>query len=75
MRIIIIKVIKLKTDDGLVEFKDEIKVGKEYAVDSDSKRWVGWFHVPTMTSVQRVSIRAINGKWFPIELFKIEEKI
>ena len=67
--------IKLKTDDGLVEFSPGIEVGREYIVDLNSIRrdqTLMHFDIKGASINHRKDlIWTWDGQWLPMECLKI----
>lgn len=66
-----VELTKTITDDGLIEFEDDVPVGRRYLVDLDSRQVValqvdgapGCFHMKEI-------IYTIDGAWLPVECLK-----
>lgn len=66
--------VKLKTDDGLVEMKDHIQIGAQYNVDMNSKRMVKGFNIEKKILWEREVIDIVDSEgrwWMPTELLSI----
>jgi len=73
-KIVTAKLIKHKTDDGLVEMKDDIPLGKIYEVDLNSIQTGHGFNMVKRIKWEREVIYAKDGNewlWFPTELLDI----
>lgn len=68
---VIARLIKKKTDDGFVEMKDDVPIGKEYEVRLETKQTIRGIHTPTCTLWSREMIQATDGGWLPTELLNI----
>lgn len=70
------KLIKIKSDDGLFEIKDDSTLGKEYFVDLKSIRVVKGFNTTQKVEWEKEIVNLIdeNGScgWMPTELLEIE---
>jgi hypothetical protein len=64
------KVIKRKTNDGLIELEDHVLLGKIYEVDLSSRRILKGKNIEKSVFWSREMILA-EGSWFPIELLEI----
>lgn len=71
--------IKTVSDDGIVELKDGVQVGKEYVVELQSIRATGWGKRDDPESaINRFSIfvydcpECLEGSWMPLEFLKLE---
>jgi len=71
--ITIAKLIKLKTDDGLMEMNDDIPLGKNYVVDTDTKRIVRGFNLEYGKEWEREIIFTPSDGFLPTELLEIPE--
>lgn len=74
MKIIIARLVKSKTDDGLWEMQDHIELGKAYFVDVDSIQVIKAFHKEKKIFHERKMILDIEvGKWIPLEFLDLNE--
>lgn len=68
--------IKRCTDDGMVEFRDDVPLGKMYDVGLDSVRTVTLCHLERGVLHRKEIIDAYDGRddagWLPTELLRIE---
>ena len=64
------KLIKRKTDDGLMEIEDHIPLGKIYEVDLSSRQPVKGKNIEKSVFWEREMILS-DGEWFPTELLEI----
>jgi hypothetical protein len=71
MNLIKARLAKLRTDDGLVEFRDGVELGKLYVVDLDSKErhWMRNFDFNVRH--EKDIIRTQDGKWLPFECLEL----
>lgn len=70
--------IKHTTDDGLVEMKDDIPLGKIYQVDLDTIRNGEGFNTVKKVKWEREVVDVLDGqhwKWMPTEILSIEREI
>jgi len=57
------------TADGLVEFNDDVPLGKEYIVDADTITEMGMFNTEKNVEHTKVIVREYpSGMWMPMEL-------
>lgn len=68
---VIATLIKTKSDDGLIEMLPQIKVGKTYRVDLDSRRPGLLWNREFQKSHEKEIIDVDNGLWMPTELLEI----
>ena len=66
------KLIKRKTDDGLVEVHDHVPLGRIYQVDLSTRKMSRGMNLNTGQIWERETV-LIEGLWFPTELLEIEE--
>jgi len=67
--------IKRTTDDGLVEIKDNVKIGKVYQVDDNTIRAAAGLNFEQNKIWIRLIVDVIDNEnimWFPTELLRIE---
>jgi len=72
--IVAAKLIKHKTEDGLVEMKDTIPLDKTYEVDLNSIREAQGYNMKHSVRWEREVIDVKDGnrwEWFPTELLDI----
>jgi len=67
-----LKLIKRKTDDGLMEIEDNIPLGKIYEVDLSTKKSLRGMNIQTGQLWERLMVQ-IDGQWFPLELLEVIE--
>lgn len=68
--IVVVKLIKRKTEDGLLEFYEDVPIGNKYVVYKEPVLVEG-LHKPTCTYWQREMYEAVDGGWLPTELLEI----
>jgi hypothetical protein len=74
MRIVEMKLVKRKTDDGMMEVHNSIPLGKTYKVDLDSLQKQRMYNTDYNQEHQKVMIRDLEtGGWFPYELLGVKE--
>ena len=66
------RLVKLKTDDGLFEVRDEVPLGKMYDVWLDSKKVVEGKNTVKNIFWKREVIWVSNFRWIPTELLEIQ---
>ena len=66
------KLIKRKTDDGMMEIQNDVPLGRIYKFDLKTKRMQKGMHLDTKTIWEREMV-LVEGSWFPTELLEIEE--
>jgi len=66
------KLIKRRTDDGMFEVKDHLKIGLKYYIYINSIILSDGFHTPTKTPWHREIVFCTDGQWLPTELLKID---
>jgi hypothetical protein len=62
------------TDDGLMEFRDDIPLGKVYLVDLSTRRILEGFNFVKGMCWQREMVEVVGGGWLPTELLTWPEK-
>jgi uncharacterized protein YajQ (UPF0234 family) len=67
------KLIKRKTDDEMMEFEDDIPLGKIYKVDLETKQKIQGLNIITNNIWEREMIMDITGSFLPTELLEIGE--
>jgi len=68
----IVKLAKRSTADGLLQFMDDVPLGKKYAVLTEPILMQG-VHRPTGTYWQRSMYQCVEGGWLPVEVFEESE--
>jgi len=69
MRIVEMKLVKRKTDDGLMEVHDNIQLGKIYKVDLDTLQKQRMYNTTYKKEHEKVMILDVEtGGWFPYEI-------
>lgn len=69
MNIVKAKLKKRATEDGLIEFQNNVPLGKEYIVDADTIEEVGMFNYEKKVEHRKVIIREYPSRqWLPMEL-------
>lgn len=72
MRLVKAKLIKHVTNDGLMEMKNDIPLGKIYNVDSDTLRNVRAYNVEKRKHHIKMMVMDVNNNAFlPMELLEI----
>ena len=64
------KLIKRKTDDGMMEVQEEVPLGRIYKFDLKTKRMQKGMNLDTGTIWEREMV-LVKGSWFPTELLEI----
>jgi len=67
------KLIKRKTDDGLIELEDHVPLGKVYEVDLSTRAIRRGKNIEKSVFWER-EIILTEGQWFPTELLEICEE-
>lgn len=70
-RFVTAKLVKRTTDDGLVEVKDDVPLGREYQVDLDSIEILTLINKLKNKEHTKEVIWADNSRWIPTELLSI----
>lgn len=65
-----VQLVKKATDDGLVEFEDDIPLGRVYLVELDSRRTVMLLNDDTGGAHLKDIIYTVDGAWLPVECLK-----
>ena len=65
------KLIKRVTDDGLMEMKDDIELGKVYNVDLSCVHRTAGYNIDHKRFWEREMVMVDSGEWFPLELLDI----
>jgi hypothetical protein len=65
------KLVKLSTDDGMVQMLDGVPLGKEYEVDVNSICVQKMYNMPLDTFHTKEIVWASNGLWLATELLDI----
>jgi hypothetical protein len=73
MRIVEMKLVKRKTDDGLIEIYDHVKLGKIYKVDLDTLQKQRLYNKDYQKEHDKLMIHVTDGGWFPYELLGEKE--
>ena len=63
--------IKLKSDDGLIEARGNIQLGKKYLVDINSKCELRLYNMEFKEEHTKEVLTTSEGGWVPTELIKI----
>lgn len=74
MGIVIAKLIKRVTSDGLMSMGDQVSLGKEYQVKLNTKQFQSGFNYIKKEFWRREMIEDANGGWLPTELLQWEGK-
>jgi len=75
MNIVIAKLKAHVTTDGLVEFFEDVPLGKEYTVDCDTVEEVQMFNAEKGVKHTKVIIREYpSGSWMPLELLSLGDE-
>lgn len=72
--IVIARIKKLITDDGLMEVSDHIKIGQEFRVDTNCKEIMTFEHIETGEEHDKEMIQMyphVLGGWLPMELIEL----
>jgi len=67
------RLVKRKTDDGLMEMSEGAPLGKEYLVDLSTRAMKKGYNYIHDKSWQREMIRDVAGGWLPTELLEVDE--
>lgn len=67
--IIVVRLVRRATADGLLEFKDDVPIGTKYIVYKEPCTMHG-MHVPTGTNWARSMYETIEGGWLPTEVLE-----
>jgi hypothetical protein len=60
------------TEDGLMEFQDDVPLGKVYQVDADTIEEVRMYNAEKGVEHTKVIIReSPSGNWLPLELLSL----
>lgn len=65
--------IKLKTDDGLLQMRPHIQLGKVYEVDPTTRKAEKGVNTDKCVLWEREIILTENGEWLPTEMLDIKE--
>lgn len=65
-----VELVKTATDDGLVEFEDDVQIGRRYLVDLDSQQVVMLQNDATGGYHMKEIIYTVEGSWLPVECLK-----
>ena len=60
--------IKKKTDDGLIEIQDSVKLGTKYLIDPTTEKTISGFNFKKGKAWTRNLVMANDGTWLPSEL-------
>lgn len=71
MTLVKARLAKLATDDGLVEFKDGVELGREYLIDLDSKQRCWMRNFDRNVRHEKELVYADNGRWLPFECLEL----
>ena len=72
MKIVKAKLIKHKTDDGLMEMQEDIPLGKIYLIDSDSLQNVQAYNMEKHVRHEKMMVNDItNDAYLPMELLEL----
>jgi hypothetical protein len=65
-----VELVKKATDDGLVEFEDDVPLGRKYLVDMESTRVILLLDDTTGGCHMKEIIYTVDGMWLPTECLK-----
>jgi hypothetical protein len=65
-----VELVKKATDDGLVEFEDDVPLGRKYLVDMESTRVILLLDDMTGGCHMKEIIYTVDGMWLPTECLK-----
>jgi len=68
------RLIKRKTDDGLMELEDHVPLGRIYRVDTHSRRVWNCVHIPSGRVHEKEMIQLYPHQpcgWLPVELLEL----
>ena len=71
MNLVKARLVKIRTDDGLVEFHESTPIGKEYTVDLDSVRTRRMWNTDHDCEHEKVIVSAVGGRWLPLECLEL----
>lgn len=72
--IVTAKLVKVKTEDGLMEICDPSLLGKEYLIDLSTKRMRSGFNITHNKQWEREMVQdSTNGGWLPTEMLEWDE--
>jgi len=71
--IVTAKLIKRKTNDGLMEVQDSVPTGRIYKVNLKTKKMQKGMNLDTGKIWDREMV-IVEGQWFPTELLEIEDQ-
>ena len=74
MALIKVKLVKLKTTDGLVEMNPGVSTGKVYYVDLESLQERMMYNVSRRIIHKKTIVYTEEGLWLPVELLDINPK-
>lgn len=65
------KLVKRITDDGLLEMEDDVPLGKEYIVDTDTMREATLQYLPSHKIHKKMIVTEVQtGTWLAMELLE-----
>lgn len=63
--------ISLATADGMVEFSEDVPLGRTYHVDLQTRRSVVLYNLDACCSHQKEVVQDESGGWLPVECLKV----
>lgn len=68
------RLVKRSTEDGLVEIRDHVPLGKIYRVVIETRRTVTLYNSVRRVRHKKEIIDEVSGRWLPVECLRIEQE-
>ena len=65
------RLIALATADGMIEFSEDVPLGRTYHVDLQSRRSAVLYNFERCCSHEKVIVQDQSGYWLPMECLKV----
>lgn len=76
MNVVVATLVKRMSEDGLVEARDGVPLGKRYLVDLDSRRRVRMFNVVRRAFHDKEIVNEVGSNaWLPLELLAVATRL